>query len=136
MWCVFEKNESENRRNGETATVNREPAPWWIREKRFAPSPIHRFTHSRSIAGLIFAGIFVLLGWLLFGCAQTHAPAKVPSTAAVRQDFQVVKQHAVETSGSVEAAKQNAAQLQDLGQRSSDKNVIMRSWLEWKQRQP
>jgi hypothetical protein len=86
---------------------------------------------------VIFAAIaFVLFGLMLFGCAQTHAPAKAPSTAVVRSDFQAVKQHAVQTSSSIEAAKQNAAQLQDLGQRSSDKNVIMRRWLEWKQRQP
>jgi hypothetical protein len=75
--------------------------------------------------------IFVLLlGLALFGCAQTHKAANVPSSSAVRGDIQTAKVHIEQASAAVKAAGGNAAALDSLSDRMEHKTIIIDRWLE------
>ena len=75
--------------------------------------------------------ILEILGIALFcSCAQTHQPAKVPSTIGVRENVVAAQQHIQAASASVKAAGTDNAQLKNLSQRIDDKAVIIDRWLE------
>jgi hypothetical protein len=87
-------------------------------------------TISPLISGLVILIVFLLLGLALFGCAQIHKPANVPSSSAVRGDIQTAKAHIEQASAAVKAAGGNAAALDSLSDRMERKNIIIDRWLE------
>ena len=79
---------------------------------------------ARLLALKIFAAI------LLAGCAQTHKPANVPSSAVVRGNIQEAQRHIHAASAAVKAAGADNTELQSLSERMDHKAVIIDRWLE------
>jgi len=72
----------------------------------------------------------LLLALVLVGCAQTHKPANVPSTATVRGDMQAAQQHVQQAAQAVKQAGGNAQALELMSDRMEHKTIIIDRWLQ------